>query len=151
MEVLQEAEPTRPRQYRALFLVAIAFVVVGGFGFFLGVASPVVVPDTTELPLGRVNSIAVDGRGHLFVAAPFYQRVQVYGPEGQFITSIPVDSGGGTFNVGLSEQGRLRVATARTDLLLEYEPNGRLVSRSEGPDSMSEVPPATIAVLGSHT
>ena len=48
------------------------------------------IPNSIPLPLGQLESVAVDSKGHIFCASTFYSRIQVYSPQGEFLRAWPL-------------------------------------------------------------
>jgi hypothetical protein len=81
------------------------------------------VPSDVELPntLTSAEIAAPDGR--VYIANQFNARVQRYGPHG-FERGFTVDSQGGPFDIGVSPSGNILICSARTRLLIAYDPDG---------------------------
>jgi len=47
-------------------------------------------PSSVCLPLGELNSVAVDREGRVYCASGFYSRVQAYSAQGEFLRGWPI-------------------------------------------------------------
>lgn len=101
---------------------------IGFLGAFLCSMFGGRIPSGIRLPLGDVGSIAADSRGRIYCGSQGYSRVHQYDHDGSFLRSWWVDSGGGSFLLGVDAHDRIHVATARTNAHMVYRPDGHLIS-----------------------
>ena len=102
---------------------------VGWFGgFAMAVIPPLqrLVSPRTELPLGDLMDIAVDGRGRVYCAAGAYQRIQVYDPTRRFIRGWFVWGFSGYGAVWIGPDG-LHVAVPKQNKHYLYDANGQVL------------------------
>jgi len=69
-----------------------------------------------EMPLSRLEGVAVDSSGNVYCGTQAYGRVQKYDPDGRFLWSLRIDAGGGVFRIRVNQYDELEVVTARTGL-----------------------------------
>lgn len=116
-----------------LWTVTACCFTLGGIGWFGGAFAPTLFdngkPDSMEFPLGVPEGIAVDSSGRIYCGLQFYNRIQQYDDHGKFITGWFIDSVGGAFRIRLNENDELEVATARNDMLYQFDQRGNLVKR----------------------
>jgi hypothetical protein len=92
------------------------------------------VPDSFELPLGQLSSIAVDSEGNIYCGAQFYARIQVYNPEGRYLYGKTLDTNG-LFWIRINSNDELEVAAARGNKRYIFDKDGNLLSnRSNVPN-----------------
>lgn len=133
---------------RYINFIAGLLILLGGIGWFggafLGISGGRGVATTVELPLGDLNSLAVDSHGHIYVGLGFYSRVQQYDNAGRFLRSWPIDAGGGPFRLRVNEQDEIEVATARTNGYFRFNSTGKLLegflSEDDADDQMRSFP-----------
>jgi hypothetical protein len=121
----------------AVRLVAGIAMVCGLLAFLAGfIAStgrlPFVSSDV-ELPLGDVNSLAVDHQGRIYTSSHFYGRVQEYDRDGRFVCGWFDHDAGGRFQIRMSDDDLLQVVPARHDEVHTYAPDGRRVGSTACP------------------
>ena len=117
--------------YMKKFLKIIAILLsLFGFCCFVGGAliTGGIVHYQGELPLGHVNSIAVDNRGLIYVGLGFYGQIQVYNYSGDFIRHWEVDALGGMFEMDATENNNILVRSYRGHKLLLYNQYGEIIS-----------------------
>lgn len=100
------------------------------FGFIPASAGSYIFPEKLELPLGNTDGMAVDGHGHIYLTVPFYQRIQVYDSNGDFLKGLHVDTHGGAFYIWI-ENELLHVAISRTDKHIAMDLNGQILEDFE--------------------
>ena len=89
------------------------------------------IPESVEVPQGELETIAVDHQGRIYCGGQFWQRVQVYDRDGNFLYGWPIDASGGAFRLTADPQGRIHVAAARTQKHLVYATDGTLLSEED--------------------
>ena len=84
-------KPAAPYWVR-IGIVAGAVVIVLSLFFIIISSSNIIAlfPSTLELPISRLDTIALDQQGRIYTHSRFTMRVQVYTPEGQFIRGFSV-------------------------------------------------------------
>ncbi len=115
------------------FLSALLILFAMGFWMFSAVigwlpakARDFLLPYRIQFPLSYVESMAVDNNGKVFLAIPFYQRIQAYDNEGNFLKGWFIESSGGLFNIWI-EDNLLHVAVSRTNKRLVMDTDGRIL------------------------
>jgi hypothetical protein len=112
----------------------ITFLSLFASGFIFAMIPPSVgsyiFPEKKELPLGHADGIAVDSVGNVYLAIPFYQRIQIYGSEGNFIKGLHVDSHGGAFGIWIEDE-LLHVFVSRTEKHIAMNSEGQILESSE--------------------
>jgi hypothetical protein len=99
---------------------------LGSFGFF----TPPILPSTgrllqqIELPTVFETTTIEGPDGRKFAATTHLARVQCYSPTGEFEAGWFVDSRGGAISIGLTNEGTIAIATARTKRVEFFNPNG---------------------------
>lgn len=78
--------------------------------------------DTDSILIGRIQYVAVDSSGRVFIADIQKQTINVYGPDGGFITQL------GREGKGPSEFSIIRSLHIRKDRLYVYDPSQYQVS-----------------------
>ncbi len=69
----------------------VAGIILFAFLIFLFIGSVYpFYPSTFELPISRLDTIALDQQGRIYTHSRFTNRIQVYTPEGQFIRGFSV-------------------------------------------------------------
>lgn len=86
-----------------------------------------------EFPFSILEDVAVDARGRIYVADPFYHRIQKYSADGVFERGWKVQTSG-AFALRTTAQDRVVVATARGNKRLTYDCDGNLLEALEGLD-----------------
>lgn len=112
---------------QAGFAIVWAIGVIGWFAAFAAVG----LPTDWAMPLGDASDIAVDSAGNVYVAMPFYSRVQIYGSNGDFKTAIAIASGGGDFRIHMDQSDQMYVYSARNDTCQIFDDNLQLISESK--------------------
>jgi len=119
-----------------IFLIVLCILGFFGFmnGFFVTIEKAFWVGNSVELPLGDLGSIAADGKGNIYLASYFYQRIQKYSPDGKFLKGWP--SGDNNPRIRINENEMLESANNnRTrnedfpDTLTIYDLDGNLISK----------------------
>ena len=88
-------------------------------------------PPRIQFPLGDLNGIAVDKKGHLYLCVLGYSRIQQYNSEGVFLKGWFIDAGSGLFDIWIDEKDNLNVRTARTDDHLIFNADGQLLKTTK--------------------
>ncbi len=116
---------------RILRLLAAILLILGGIGWFSGIFSMSWAGSNYEMPLGDLEGIAVDSSGNIYCGAQFYSCIQKYDSEGQFLSCLHVNTGGGAFRVRVNKNDELEVATARMGRFYRFSPEGKLIEQKE--------------------
>jgi hypothetical protein len=85
------------------------------------------IPDSFEMPLGRLKGISVDTQGNIYCGSQFYERIQVYNPKGQFLYGISIDTSG-LFWIRINSDDYLEVAVAIGKKKYIFNKNGEQIS-----------------------
>ena len=102
----------------------LAIGAVGWFGGFLLAIRPGIIPTWLELPLGDLQSVAVDSNGRIYCGLGSYGRVQVYTYRGEFERG---------WSDGLLPSGmRLEIDSNDRLEVLVFKKNKRCVFNSDG-------------------
>lgn len=106
-----------------------ALVGLGALGFFGAALLPTtgVWLRSVELPPFFETSSIVGPEGRTFTATIPLARIQRYDGNGHFETGWFVDSAGGAFSIGMTVDGRIAVAAARTKRVEFFNPDGSSV------------------------
>ena len=104
-------------------LIAIGFVGFLSGSYFYG--------ENNEIPLGDIKGFVVDKNGNIYVGSGFYERVQVYNENGEFIKNWPVEAYGGTFYMDKNKNDEILITTARGDEQILFDVNGVVLSKKE--------------------
>jgi len=101
----------------------------------IGFASWFLVPkffsNENEIPLGDIKGFVIDSKNNIYFGSGFYERVQVYNQDGEFIKNWKVDSHGGTYIIDIAENDNILITTARGDEQIEYDQNGNVIKRKD--------------------
>ena len=73
----------------------------------------------------------LDKENNIYVGSGFYQRVQVYSENGDFIKNWDIEALGGTFTVNLTYNEEILITTARGDEQIWFNKNGKILSRKK--------------------
>ncbi len=98
---------------KIIVIFSVAWIIFGLVSFFFGLVCATGIIsgfNTYPFPLGDPTSIAVDQDGRLYCALQFYQRIQVYDAQGQFLRNWHVPNAG-YFALRVNEQNYLEVET----------------------------------------
>jgi hypothetical protein len=90
---------------------------------------------TVCLPLGIPEDVVADEKGRIYVVLTFYQRVQVYDPDGTFLFGFFTQTQGGSARLRIDADGRLNVVTTRGKRVHVYDESGNLLSSKEAADN----------------
>jgi hypothetical protein len=119
-----------------LIVLGAPFFILGFVGFIAGVLiSTQAINFEGELPLSDISGIVVTKNRHIFVALGFYQKVQVYDNEGNFMRNWHVDAEGGGFEIDTIGNNIL-VTTARGSKAIIYDQYGRFQKESKAAQEM---------------
>ena len=135
-----------------LFLARLLFA-AGFLGFLFGAPCAMGLlnrlPNRVLLPLGELETVAIDTKGQIYCGAQFYNRIQVYDPTGKFLRGWFIKAGGGAFRLIIDDQNRLEVFTARGNRHYQFTEFGELVS--SGTYDRASIPwPTTSAASRAH-
>lgn len=118
----------------ASFLFSILFTIVvaslwwfGGMGLMPIPVQTRFFPPKIQFPLGDLNGIAIDNKGHLYLCILGYSRIQQYNSDGVFLKGWFIDAGSGLFDIWIDDENNLNVRTARTDEHLIFNADGKLL------------------------
>ncbi len=107
-------------------IISTLLVVVGFVGFLSG---SYFYGRSVEIPLGDINGFVVDKDDNIYIGCAFYERVQVYNKEGEFIKNWPIEAYGGMFYMSKTEKDEILITTARGDDQVLYDKNGKILSK----------------------
>lgn len=131
------------RRAWALKLSASALLLLGCVGWFGGaltlIHKPAWISSNTQLPLGDLQSVALDSQGRIYCGLGFYSRIQVYDNQGRFLRGWWVDAGGGMLRFHVAEGDRLEVEAVRRDRVFTFDPNGHLIESNQETETQREV------------
>ena len=109
-------------------IISSILVIIGMVGFWSG---SYFYDENTEIPLGDIKGFVVDKENNIYVGSGFYQRVQVYNENGDFIKNWDIEALGGTFTVNLTDSEEILITTARGDEQIWFDKNGKILSRKK--------------------
>jgi hypothetical protein len=114
---------------KKLNFISIILIVIGQIGFLGGaIISSRLVEFKRELPLGNTEDIVVSRDGRIFLGLQFYGKIQSYDAKGKFLKNWDVDNSAGAFRLDICDD-TLLVATARGDLLIKYNVEGKIIDK----------------------
>ncbi len=106
-------------------IISILLILIGFSGFLGGaLISNGTIDYNKELPLGDIKGGVVDSNKYIYIGLGFYGKVQVYDNNGEFVCNWKVNSSGGTFNIGITEEEKILISTARGNKQITYNKNG---------------------------
>ena len=129
------------RTWRApVRLLAGALGLMGAIGFFGAAFSAVGGLDwlgSFEWPVGRASGVVtlLDGT-HVVPHTPT-GRIQLYDANRRFLRGWRIDASGGIFTPRVNAEQQIEIDTARGDLRLVYDAQGKLISRTQYDDGAS--------------
>jgi len=100
-----------------------------GIGLASWLLSGVFFSEKDEIPLGDITGFVVDSQDNIYFASGFYQRVQAYNGKGQFIKNWNIEASGGFYTIDITENDNILITTARGGEQIEYDKNGKILSR----------------------
>jgi len=106
-------------------VVGFALIVLGAMLVFGMLLVRPIVPSWLPLPLGELECVAVDSRGDVYCSSGFYQRIQVYSPEGRYLRGWYVPGVIG-WSIRTNESDRIEVVT-RGEAIQTYSGSGTLL------------------------
>jgi hypothetical protein len=106
--------------------ISTILVIIGFVGFLSG---SYFYGENVEIPLGDINGFVVDKDHNIYIGCAFYERVQVYNNEGEFIKNWPIEAYGGMFYMSKTEKDEILITTARGDDQTLYNKNGKILSK----------------------
>ena len=120
----------------AVLLSALLCVIILGIWAFSGIWWPQAVrtrlfPKGVEFPLGRVEGIAVDGDGFMYLALRGYSRIQKYNSKGEFVSGWFVSTWGGHFDIWADDEASIHVSHGQGESHEVFDRNGTLIGRSK--------------------
>ncbi len=131
------------RRAWALKLSACALLLLGCVGWFGGALTSLLKPawisSETQLPLGDLESVALDSQGRIYCGLAFYSRIQVYDEQGRFLRGWWVDGGGGMLRLHMAEGDRLEVEAARKNRVFTFDLNGSLIESNQQTETQRKV------------
>ncbi|MBM1106961.1 hypothetical protein JQC67_12490 [Aurantibacter crassamenti] len=102
--------------------------IVGVIGFWSG---SYFYNENTEIPLGDIKGFVVDKENNIYVGSGFYEKVQVYDEDGNFLKNWDLEAYGGTFTMNLTEHEEILITTARGNEQIWFNKNGRILSQKK--------------------
>jgi len=116
-----QQKPTGRRVLIAAW-VSIGFGIITSAGMFF---ISQWIPSSIPLPLGQLESVAVDSRGRVYCASAFYHRIQVYSPDGEYLRGWPV-SGVRNYDIRVNQEDELEVLVYG-ETVYRYSSEGELL------------------------
>ena len=117
---------------RVLLISGALFILLGVF-----VASAAYRPDGRS-SIKDASSIAVLASGQIAVAIAQDEEVQVYSADGEYLSSVPIDSGHGWIRLKSLPTGGFQAATVRNRKVYTVDENGVVVSAEDSPDGFEQ-------------
>ena len=114
---------------RTISLIFSYLLIVIGFASWFLV--PNLFSENNEIPLGDIKGFVVDKQNNIYLGSGFYERVQVYNENGEFIRNWKVESLGGTYSIDISANDNILITSARGREQIEYDKNGKVLSKNE--------------------
>ncbi len=122
----------------ASFLFSILFSIVlfclwwfGGMGLMpISIQTRFFSPKI-QFPLGDLNGIAIDKKGHLYLCVLGYSRIHQYNSEGVFLKGWFIDAGSGLFNIWIDDEDNLNVRAVRPGEHLIFNADGQLLKTTK--------------------
>jgi hypothetical protein len=106
-------------------IISIILIGIGFIGFLSGSSF---YSTKTEIPLGDINGFVVDKDRNIYIGCGFYERIQVYNKNGEFIKNWPIEIYGGMFYMNKTENDEILITTARGDNQILYDKDGKVLS-----------------------
>lgn len=103
----------------------------GGMGLMPKSTQTRFFPPKTQFPLGDLNGIAVDKKGHLYLCILGYSRIQQYNNEGVFLKGWFTNAWGGLFDIWIDDKDNLNVRATRADEHLIFNADGQLLKTTK--------------------
>ena len=114
---------------RLLYFIGLILIIIGHISFIGGfLISSRLIEFNHELPLGHTEGIVVSNDSRIYLGMHFYDKIQCYDANGNFLKNWKVDNSGGAFKIDIHED-TIIVATARGDYLIKYDLNGNKLSQ----------------------
>lgn len=85
---------------------------------------------STEMPLGSVESIAVDDQGRIYLALGFYNRVQQYDPDGHFLRGWFIHAGKPGMSINIVDN-TIEVYARSLGVVYIYDAEGELLAQRD--------------------
>ncbi len=125
---------------RGLRVGGTALAVWGGLGWiaFAVLASGVVhLPGWVEVPMGELQAVGVASDGSIYCGIG--DRIQMYDHSGRFVRGWPVPAAGGAFGMRVDGNDRIHIGTARSEMHLVFDRQGRLIEENRNPEYFFEI------------
>lgn len=106
---------------RVIDIIAIFFILIQ-FGSWA--ITPLIYKTGDEFPLSEIQGFVVDKNENIIVGLGFYQIIQVYNKNGDFVTSWRPETNGGSFQLFLGIENSIVVLPARYDREIYYNQQG---------------------------
>jgi hypothetical protein len=118
-------------------LLALAGMGLFGFGGLVSMVMPQsmrtwMFPSHERFPIAELEGIAVDDKGHVYLAIQSYGRIQVYDAQGKFLQGWFVTSGGGAFRIWM-EDHLLHAVSVRGNVHEVFDLNGHCLKKTKMP------------------
>jgi hypothetical protein len=129
---LPEIRKQKTKTKKCAAAVYVTLLFLGFMGFFSGFLAACGmlnwIPEGIELPLADIKSVDVDGEGKLFTASGFYNRIQIYGTNGDFIRGWSVTGfTGGKIKMKIINENEVEIASMGDRKILVFNENGNLL------------------------
>ena len=95
------------------------------------------IPNSFEMPLGQLSGLAVDSEGNIYCGSQFYNRIQVYNPNGHFLYGVSLHIGG-PFWIRINSDDQLEVAATRGRYRFTFDKNGKRLRASKNVPNYTE-------------
>lgn len=139
------AKKTRQKIWNAAkYLLILPICFCGGaflFGAICWLGSDLgirMISSKIRFPLSTPLAIAVDSKGRVYCLSRFYNRMQVFNSDGQFIRGWFVGIPKGAYHILIDDEDNLRVATERWGKNLFFDTDGNLLNKSRKQDFFEE-------------
>lgn len=130
--ILSDVQKQKVRKKKILLVVGMIFILFGVTGFFSVFFSALDmlrwIPGNIELPLAGIDGIDVNREGKLFVASKYYNRIQVYNTNGDFIRGWFLNNTGSIYlKIRINDNNKVEVASLRGSKIDVFDENGKLI------------------------
>jgi hypothetical protein len=129
---IPEIRKHKTKTKKAVAAVSVTLFFLGFMGFFGGflAASRMLnwIPEGFEFPLADIKSIDVDEQGRLYTASGFYNRIQIYDANGEFLRGWSVRGfTGGKIKMRIINKYEVEIASSGDKKIYVFEENGNLL------------------------
>lgn len=107
-------------------------ITIGIIGFVFGIfASSKESEYKDELPLGEIEGLVVDSSDNIYVGLGFYEKIQVYDKDGNFIRNWSIDCMNGSFSIRLTKEQNIEVLVSRSNKRIIFNGHGEILKYYE--------------------